>query len=510
MSADRGNETRENSPGARQTLVFLLVAASVGIPGLWLGGPVVGYFAFLLFGILFVAFFSGDKRRLFLVFYLLLAVGLLVGRLTYSKLTSQETTVQISNLPLIGSLLKHTTAKLGIAILAGSIGGALAVGLPLFLIIFISAEWMLALRETYDLDRKLAMKLLLYLALGKAPPSVIADGGEIKPKGPLDKFGAPGVVLVKPYNAVVLEQGGKISRIEGAGLVPLGKHEIVKAVVDLRPQGEGFKWEALTKDNVLLKGNGSVSFRIESWKEARERGDKGDFETKGFTGVISGPYQVYRRTLYRAVYRVGAGKNWRAQIAGMAGGQVGGAIRGFRVDQIFVVDEKKRVSMRKTALQKIIDQAKAGAAKAGHNWGVQVGGVNVVAIEMPEKVKRHFLELWEVKSQREIEIIRVEGEAQVLKKTTAARARAFSELEEVKSHALDVIIHQIIRALDHPHMSSTVAAKFITAMERLARNLIADDLTAARIIDVIERLSEEQLDRLLPPGDRKRLPGPLE
>ena len=70
--------------------------------------------------------------------------------------------------------------------------------------------------------------------------------------------------------------------------------------------------KALTKDNVPLAVKGFVMFRIEGWKEARDRGDRGDFETKDFKGIISGPYPVYRRTLYRAVYRIISDKDWKS------------------------------------------------------------------------------------------------------------------------------------------------------------------------------------------------------
>ena len=429
LSADSGNGTLENSPGTRQILAFFLVALSVGIPALWLGGAIVGYFAFLLFGLLFVVFFSGAKRRLYLVVYLLLSVWLLVGGLTYFRLTGEETAAQISNLPLIGWLLEHTAVKVGVAVLTGLIGGLLTVGLPLFLIIFISAEWMLALSETYDLDRKLAMKLLLNLALGRAGAYAVADEGEIKatsPKGPLDRFGAPVAVVVKPYNAVVLERGDEISRIEGAGVVTLQRHETVKAVVDLRIQGGKFEITALTKDNVPLTVSGSSSFRIESWQDARDRGDRGDFETKGFTGVISGPYPVYQRTLYRAIYGVGSGKDWQSQTAGMAGGKVGAAIQNFRLDEIFVADEDERVRMERSALQDIVAQAQPEAVKTGRIWGVKVMGVGIASIEMPEEVQEEFLRRWgapwrgwqaliEAEAKRRVAVTEARGEQEVSK-----------------------------------------------------------------------------------------------
>ena len=119
-------------------------------------------------------------------------------------------------------------------------------------------------------------------------------------------------------------------------------------------------------------------------------------------------------------------------------------------------------------------------------------------------MQEHFVELWKVKSQKEIKDIQVEGETQVLKKTIEARTKAFLQLEKAKSEALDVIINQMITGLLSTSLSPSAAARFITAVERLARNLVADDLESAPVIEVMEQLAAGQL-KLLPPDEQKRL-----
>ncbi len=445
MSADGDKETGRNDPGTRQRLLFFLMAMGVSIPGLLLGGPTVGYIAFLLFGILYVQFFSGKLRRLFLFLYLLLAVGLLVGGLAYSKLNSEAIVARISNWSLIGPLFKHLAVRAGLSVLAGLVGGALAVGLPLGLVLFVSAEWFLALRETYELDRKLAMKLLLYLALGIGEPYFIVEEGEIamtKPKGPLDKFGRPVVAVIKPYNAIVLERSGDVTRVEGPGLVTLRKFERVKASIDLRTQGQNFEVKALTKDNVPLAVKGFIMFRIEGWKEARDRGDRGDFETKDFKGIISGPYPVYRRTLYRAVYRIRSDRDWKSQTIGLAIGRVGAAIRGFLVDEIFVVNEDERVSMEQSTLLDIAEQARTGAAETGTLWGVSITGLTIISIEMPEEAQEEFLRRWGApwRGWQALVEARAEGEAAAILAAGKSQAmltggKTEAQIDKVKADA---------------------------------------------------------------------------
>jgi regulator of protease activity HflC (stomatin/prohibitin superfamily) len=460
--ADGGRETRENNPGIRQVLTFFLVALAVGVPALLLGGPLVGYFAFVLFGLLFVLFFSGNRRRLALLLYLFLAAALLIGGLVHAWLNDVGTVARLGDLPLLGWLLGQAAVRSVLAVLAGGAGAALAVGLPLWLTIFISAEWMLALREAYGFDRKLATKLLFYLATGIGGAVIVVDEGEIKmtlPQGPLDKFGAPVVVVVKPYNAVVLVRGTAVSRIEGSELIKLQKGEMIEAVIDLRPQGRSYEREALTQDNVPLTVKGGVSFRIESASDTRRRRPREGHEIGQFKGVISGPYPVYRSTLYRAVFGVPAGKDWRSQTEGTASGRVGGAIRDSRIDEIFVVDEEERVSLERTTLQDIINRAKSGTIEAARNWGVQVGGVGVNTIEMPEEAQKAFLTRWREpwigwtdvrKAESRLHVARLEAEASIEKArgrqhatymTGLGKAQA---LEEQYKRALNTIMNQLM------------------------------------------------------------------
>lgn len=488
---DADSQTPKNIPGLRQALVFFLVAVAVGVLGLLLGGLSVGYFAFLLFGILFVVYFSGHGRRLALILYLFLAVGLLTGGLAYDRLNNQETLFQLSSWPLVGSLLERAVVRAGLAILVGAVGAGLVVGLGLWLIIFVSAEWMLVLRKTYGLDRKLAMKLLLYLALGIGRAVIVVDEGEVKstqPEGPLHKFGAPVVVVVKPYNAIVLVHGTRVSRIEGSDLIRLQKDEEIKAVIDLRPQGQDFALEVLTQDNVPVKVDGSVSFRIEPASETRRQRSAGDHEMNQFKGVIAGPYPVYRSTLYRTAFEVTAGKNWQSQIQGNAGGQVAAAIRGFRVDQIFVVDDDERVRTEMTALQEIIAKAKARAVEAARDWGVQVNGLNIIGIRMPDEAQKAFLARWrepwrgweEVrKAEAALRGAQFESEATYLKGLRKAQA-----FEEQFRRTLDVILGQLLDIQDD-EMRIKMLLEVIRSLQPVDRrvlNLLLEGRSARRLV----------------------------
>jgi regulator of protease activity HflC (stomatin/prohibitin superfamily) len=498
-------ETHANSPGGGQTLTFLVVATIVGVPCLLLGGPLVGYFAFLLFGFLFINFFAGKIRRLCLFIYLFLAVCLLVGGLVYSTLDSGETATRTGEWPLIGPLFKYTAVKALLAVVAGVVGGVLAVDLPLRLIVLISAEWILALRESYGLDRKLATSLVRNLALGIGRARVIVDEGEIKdrhPQGPLDRVGAPAVVVVKPYNAVVMVRGGKISRIEGPGLVRLQNEEEIQAVVDLHPQSGPYEVSVVTKDNVPLKVKGGLAYRIESRDEARARGDRGNLESKDFDGVIDGPYPVFRHTVYQAVFNVSVGTDWKKKTESKASSKVRDVIRDYTLEEIFPLDGSQ---CDKSILNELAAKAKELAQKDARNWGVTVYGVGINEIEMPEKVRERLEAEWQkhierirAESAKMAEVIRAEGTSQVL-----------SSLEQIKLKTIEALMAQILQGIQAGGLMQNprVANRFIAALERLARNVVTDDRSAVRLTEMLDRLAPSKPPRFQLVGSQGRFSG---
>jgi regulator of protease activity HflC (stomatin/prohibitin superfamily) len=474
VGTESDGQTRKSSRGGGQAVPFLLVALVMGILSFWLGGPAGGYVAFLLFGFLFILFFAERRRGLFFLGYFFLAVALLVGGMIYGALNNPETVAQISDLPLIGSLLGRSVVRAGLSILIGGVVAGLVFFSTVWLILFISAEWMLALRETYELDRKLAMKLLLFLMLGTNDAYMIVEEGEVKftkPKGPLRSFGAPAVMVLKPYNAVVLERSGNVTRIEGPGLVTMRRHERIKAIVDLRTQGQTFESTFLTKDNVPLKVQGLAVFRIESASDAREHNFRGDYESRAFKGIISGTYPVHRRSLYRAVYGVRADRDWRGQTIGEVTTHVSAGIRELLVDEIFLVGEDNRVNMEQSTLQDIIERTKAKSAENTHKWGVKFYGMNIFAIEMPEEVQKEFLSRWKepwkgwIKFQEALqqrEVAEIEAGAKLIEARAKAEAtyiegkRKAQAMEEQYSRVMRAVIGQVLDIKDRDIRVQTV------------------------------------------------------
>ena len=249
------------------------------------------------------------------------------------------------------------------------------------------------------------------------------------------------------------------------------KHERIKAIIDLRTQGQTFESTFLTKDNVPLKVQGLVVFRIESASDARAHNFRDDYESRAFKGIISGPYPVHRRSLFRAVYGVRADRDWKGQTIGEVTTHVSAGIRGLLVDEIFLVGEDNRVNMEQSPLQDIIEQAKAKSAEGTHKWGVKFYAMNIFAIEMPEEAHKEFLRRWTepwkgwVKFQEALQQ-RETAEVEAGTKLVAARAKAEATyiegkrkaeaMEQQYSRVMRVVIDQVLDIKDRDIRVQTV------------------------------------------------------
>ncbi len=494
MNAKNKKTTRTDTPGTAQVLAFVIVATIVGLPSLLIGGLVVGYLAFLVFGLLFAIFFAGKSRQIFLIFYVFLAAGFLIGGLTYYVLDTTEIAARLGNWPLIGPLLEPTATKTGLTILIGAVGGMLSIGLVTGLgpvILTKLGNGILAVAQ----------------AIKFGGPIIVIDEGKWEnpdPDKPPEQVVGPATLIVRPYNAIVLVKGSKVSRIEGPGEVKLEKWEGIKAAVDLRPQGEGYKAEVRTKDNFPLTVRGGVGFRIESQAETDKLGwTADDTITKLFKEAIgSDDYKVYKHTIYRAVFAVGAGKNWIDKTSSTPEGKVRDIIRGYDLEDIFPLDGTRQPE---SFLNELAKQATEAVQKSARGWGVTVYGVGVNEVEMPEHVRRHWEAIWQnhikiirAESDMKAEVIRARGTRDATLKVAEAEEKVISSFEKVKAAALKDFIDQLLRGIGEGDLikNPQVAARFIIALEHLTRNIVADDRAAVRLTETLEKLALSQSHRL--------------
>jgi regulator of protease activity HflC (stomatin/prohibitin superfamily) len=117
------------------------------------------------------------------------------------------------------------------------------------------------------------------------PLMIVRDGCIILGAGsPCDRAGGPGFLVVSNNSAVVLEMGGRLTRVAGPGLTFLERFERIWEVIDLRLQHWPFTVSAMTKEGIPIDCQANVSFKIDD----RFEDERGQVRTK-LPGEIRSP-----------------------------------------------------------------------------------------------------------------------------------------------------------------------------------------------------------------------------
>jgi regulator of protease activity HflC (stomatin/prohibitin superfamily) len=96
------------------------------------------------------------------------------------------------------------------------------------------------------------------------PLTVIGDGRFIVGAGGhCDRVGGPGFLVVHNDSAVVLEQGGRLTRVVSGGLGLLERFERVWEIIDLRRQRWVLPVSAMTKDGIAITCEADITFKID-------------------------------------------------------------------------------------------------------------------------------------------------------------------------------------------------------------------------------------------------------
>ena len=369
------------------------------------------------------------------------------------------------------------------------------LGLPLLAVMWVSSEYILGLhQEPFKISRGEAMRLLFSLIFASNYlTATIVDGKELKGKpGGLMKFlGGPGKVVIRPGNAVVFERGGTISRIAGPGVVITKRAEVIKAIVDLRPQWVLREAEnVLTRDRVPLKLALGVSFQIESKKDVDARPESHiPPDGEALSPLISkDPYPVYEATIRKAVYNV-TEFGWQGTVPGASESIIRDIILTYALDQIFDLSGAPTPEGFFPTNQRTIEQIEKRAnevlEKLCPNWGVKYGGVDLRMIQMPDEVRQRMLAVWEAEWKNKIKLKEAKTESE-------SRVQIISALEQIRSQASAEMIGQIERMVNilTGMSDSQVRIRFIRAFEQLSRNVVADDVIATRYIEALEAMAK--------------------
>jgi regulator of protease activity HflC (stomatin/prohibitin superfamily) len=526
--------------------LIALIAYRVG--SIWFGNAI---FILLAFGATW--FVKPESRRFVRAILTVVATTLLLSTAFTELLNAPEQVSAIENSAVLNFLLGSAAAKVLVSFVFAFLTSLLLLGISFLIAVYMSADWILSMGEVYGVTRGQAMRLLLSMFLHTNYPYYIVEDGEIKqskPQGLLPLLGGPGKVIIKPYNAVVFERGGEVTRIEGPGLITTGRFELPKEVVDLRKQSVSWTTEQLlTKDHVPLVFHCGVSFRIEQAKETGRQSRDNIPPEQDKRDVISGDYKVYKDTLRRAVYET-TKAGWQATTKGATESQLLQLVREYPLEAFYKLQQGHLIQ-EESIIDKIVQETLARVKKISPIWGVTVSSFRIKSFEAPEDIQEKLLEMWAaryaersklIKAETEKESIitisegrrqarvveaRGEGEALTIKAKAArdsaiteaegarksmiargkGQADALARVERVKASAVEALVNQLLQGMREAKkvdIDHQIVERFARVVEQLSSNLVYDDLTAFRYVEALEKIAATDATKTITLGSMVR------
>jgi hypothetical protein len=283
-------------------------------------------------------------------------------------------------------------------------------------------------------------------------PIIIVKGGDIfvGAGSKLDLIGGPGVMVVHSDSAVVLERGGKLTRVVGptthieglpVGICMLERFERIWEVIDLRPQHWPMSVKAMTKEGIPVTCDVQVSFRIDDrfidhnviQREQPTSNKPYSYTEEAVVKAAVGTWVRIRQSEHPEQLR-----RWTGRV--MIGG-VEGALRNilaqYRLDWLMRApraeeeewpDEEARsegeggeeATSPREEIRQRLETSLRDTYKAGNSLGVQI--LNVILGEISvrsDEIPKQWMEVWRAGWERRAMESLAEGEAELVRMETA-------------------------------------------------------------------------------------------
>ncbi len=448
-------------------MLFTLLGAVIFLLGpetFWILGVGIILLTWLMALIVFIPRRAAEVRgqwTLLACFFLLASI---IASATLIYVHTNEIPIELTSPSL------STIAFTGERIVAAVSG--VAVGFIATLIFFVIVCYfctIYALELNDELNFWNAFKSFVHLILNFHLPWLLIEDGEItelvKKGFPIDRLSL-GKVVIKPGNAVVMEKGGKITRICGPGIIVTTKNEKPRQVFDLRLQFAVLDVEnVITADRIPLEIELGVGYKL---TPASDLDDPTVIKEKNFN-----LFPVTEETLRKAAFNGTAG-GWTGFSQGAPTSLLRDQIMAHRFDEILEVqsaDQDISIRVNERRIKHIEDMIKETLdGFADTNMGVTITGIDIREITLPNDVKGALHT--RIKAQAEAEAIQ----------------RIETERNAARSDMVSKILESISTGTGGP--IGAVELKLATVFAQISRRALTDDVLGHQYIDMLRTIAE--------------------
>jgi regulator of protease activity HflC (stomatin/prohibitin superfamily) len=382
------------------------------------------------------------------------------------------------------------------------VGIVLGVALPFlfwWLVIFASANWVLAISDSLGIPARDAREFVRSQVFGTSRNYMIVENGEIvsqKPAGMLVRLGGPGVLVVRPGNAVVLERGGETTRIVGPGVHHLTRFETIKrpvskGIVDLRlHEGLALAEKVLTKDGIWLDIQVHQGWQIEPRQVTDGRRTSQLAGGEATTPILAAPeYPVYEATVRKAVFATPA-EGWEAVFPEAPLSVLRDVVATYTLDEIFALEDSSAPRPDRRIVRRIEEQV--GQRFDPSRYGTAYRGMDIRHIDVPEDVQAQMMRRWKASQEWRLRVQEAIAEREALIKLSEGRAQALGKLEQAKLNARANMAKMVSGILDTLVQidKEPVALSFANLVRELTQRIGQDEQVAMRYIEAMQAVIE--------------------
>lgn len=277
--------------------------------------------------------------------------------------------------------------------------------------------------------------------------------------------------ILKSHEALAVNTGSRFSRAVGPGFIMLFNNESPSRVFDLRPHSRKEAVNVNTRDGIPIDTSVSVTFRIRQHSgEQRPEGVQHPYDSEA----------VFQADYARSVDATNQVLDWSHQLCPQAATILVSELSQYTLDELYQGGGSIMLGEVKKRIKR---QLVPSFAKDG----IEVMGVGVGALKVPEEIRAQRLKNWEAEWQRRIDVQRAVGNAETVRRMNQARARAQIEIIQNITHHIESM-----RRNDQTTLSQVVTLRMVEALEsaissRKLQKMMPDKVTA----DLVEEASSE-------------------
>jgi hypothetical protein len=283
----------------------------------------------------------------------------------------------------------------------------------------------------------------------------------------LMRVGGPGHLVVYNDSAVLLEKGGRFSRVEEKGFIPLKPFEKAYRAIDLRPQRWVYAVNAMSKEGIPITCEAEVDYQIDN---------------EGLVPTDEVPFPIIKDKIFQAATCTWIREanrpekertmDWGGRaIIGETEGNLRTILARYPLDRLIGLMSPEDEDPREEIRQELEQQLKAAAPKLG----ARILGVALGDIKVQDEVTQQWIDVW-----------KVEWERWSIERRGLGKAERAAHLEDAKTRAQVMLLASITEAFQ-PLVDQQQA--------------VTSKLVLARLFMVLSRAPSDPLTRVNMPKE---------